>query len=135
MTIVDILKQGVKFTNADDTAKEMLADFKDHKVGMKLDAEEITVVVKDGVVSLESGIRDDCHAVMSMKIADMCGAIDNSFDLMEIREKGELLKGDMADPNIAVHFMATFPFFDTMVRFYEDDSEFKKQVDDLKSSL
>jgi hypothetical protein len=31
--------------------------------------------------------------------------------------------------------MATFPFFDAMVRFYEDDPEFKKQVDELKSSL
>ena len=135
MTIVDILKRGVEFTNADDTAREMLADFKDHKVGMKLDAEDVTVVVKDGVVSLENGIRDDCHAVISMKTVDMCGAIDNSFDLMEIREKGELIKGEMTDPNIPVHFMATFPFFDAMVRFYEDDPEFKKQVDELKSSL
>ena len=135
MTIADILKRGVEFTNADDTAGEMLDDFKDHKVGMKLDAEDVTFVVKDGVVSLENGIRDDCHAVISMKTIDMCGAIDNSFDLMEIREKGELIKGEMTDPNIAVHFMATFPFFDAMVRLYEDDAEFKKQVDELKSSL
>ena len=134
MTIVDILKRGVEITNADEIAREMLADFRDHKVGMKLGEEEITLVVKDSVVALEDGIRDDCHAVISMSVVNMCGAIDNSFDLMEIKDKGELIKGEMTDPNMPVHFMATFPFFDAMVRLYEDDPDFKKQVDELKSN-
>ena len=134
MTITDILKQGIDFSNADVTAQDMMADFTDHRVGMKLDSEEVTIVVKDSVYSLENGIRDDCHAVMRMSTADMCGAIDNSYDLMEIREKGELLKGDATDPSMAVHFMSTFPLFDAMVRLYEEDNEFKKQVDEIKSS-
>ncbi len=136
MTVVDVLQRGVAFANSDDTTKEMLADFKDHRVGMKLDNVELTMVVKDGVVSIENGMQlDNCHAAMKMKTVDVCGAIDNSFDLMEIREKGELLKGDPTDMNIAVHFMATFPYFDAMVRLYQEDSEFKKMVDQVKSSL
>ena len=135
MTILDIMKKGVGFTNTDETASEMLTDFKDHKVGIKLDDEEVTLVVKYSRVSLEIGIRDDCHAAFKMKTVDVCGAIDNSFDLMEIREKGEIIKGDMKDPNIAVHFMATFPFFDAMVRLYKHDLEFKRQVDEVKSFL
>jgi hypothetical protein len=136
MTIIDVLQKGVAFANADATTKEMLADFKDHRVGMKLDREEITMVVKDGVVSVEDGMQlDNCHAAMQMKTVDVCGAIDNSFDLMEIREKGHLLKGDPTDMNIAVHFMATFPYFDAMVRLYQDDAEFKTMVDGVKSAL
>ena len=135
MTIVDVLKRGAGYTNTDEAAKEMLADFSDHKVGMKLDNAEVTMVVKDGEVAIEDGMRDDCHAAMKMKDSDVCGAIDDSFDLMEIREKGEIIKGDMNDPNIAVHFMATFPLFDAMVRLYEDDPEFKNMVDDVKSSV
>jgi hypothetical protein len=37
--------------------------------------------------------------------------------------------------NIAVHFMATFPYFDAMVRLYQDDAAFKKMVDDYKATL
>ena len=111
----------------------MLADFKDHKIGIKLDDQDVTLVVADSVVSLEEGIRDDCHAIIKLSTADMCGAIDNSYDLMDIRTKGEIVKGDMADPDLPVHFMATFPFFDAMVRLYEEEGEFKKQVDDLIS--
>ena len=135
MSVVDVLKKGVEFTNADETAKGMMVDFKDHKVGLKLDADEITQVVKDGIISLEEGIREDCHVVLKMKTVDLCGAIDNSFDLMEIKDKGEIVKGDIKDPNLPVHLMATFPFFDAMVRLYESDEEFKKQVDEIKSSL
>ena len=135
MSVVDVLKRGVAFTNADETAKGMMVDFKDHKVGLKLDADEITQVVKDGVISLEEGVREDCHVVLKMKTVDLCGAIDNSFDLMEIKDKGEIVKGDITDPNLPVHLMATFPFFDAMVRLYESDEEFKKQVDEIKSSL
>jgi hypothetical protein len=113
----------------------MMADFKDHRVGIKLDADEITLVVKDGVISLENNIREDCHASLRMKTIDLCGAIDNSFDLMEIREKGEIIKGDITDPNLPVHLMAIFPFFDAMVRMYQNEAEFKKLVDTVKSSL
>ena len=135
MSVVDVLKRGVEFTNADETAKGMMVDFKDHKVGFKLDADEVTQVVKDGIIFLEEGIREDCHVVLKMKTVDLCGAIDNSFDLMEIKDKGEIVKGDIKDPNLPVHLMATFPFFDAMVRLYESDEEFKKQVDEIKSSL
>jgi len=136
MTIVDILQKGLEFANSDEMTKEMLADFKDHRVGMKFDKEEITMVVKDGVASIEDGMNlDNCHAAMNMPAMDMCGAIDNSFDLLEIREKGKLLKGDPRDMSIAVHFMATFPCFDAMVRLYQDDAEFKKMVDDYKAAL
>lgn len=136
MTIIDILQKGVAFANTDETTMEMLADFKDHRVGLKLDREELTMVVKDGVVSLENGMQmDNCHAAMTMKTVDICGAIDNSYDLMEIRDKSKLIKGDPTDMNIAVHFMATFPYFDAMVRQYQDDAEFKKIVDDYKATL
>ena len=135
MSIVDILNKGVEFTNTDVAAQEMLADFTNHKVGMKIGEEEVTLVVKDSVVSLDQGIREDCDAVMALSTVDMCGAIDDSYDLMEIKDKGEILKGDPTDSAIAVHFMATFPYFDAMVRLYEDNEGFKKQVDDLKSSL
>ena len=135
MAITDVLQQGILFTNADPAAQEMLADFKDHKVGVKLDTTEVTIVIQDGIVSLETGMREDCHAAMKMTDFDLCGAIDNSYDLMEIREKGEIIKGDRTDPNTAVHFMALFPFFDAMVRLYADDQEFKKAVDTLKASL
>jgi hypothetical protein len=135
MSVDAILKRGIEFTNNDETAKDMMADFEDHRVGMKLDKEEITLVVKDGTISLENGIREDCHASMRMKTVDLCGAIDNSFDLMEMREKGEMIKGDITDPNLPVHLMAIFPFFDAMVRLYQDDAEFKKLVDTVKSSL
>jgi|GEM_PF-582032 len=136
MNIIDILQKGVAFANTDETTREMLADFKDHRVGMKLDKDELTMVVKDGVISLENNMQlDNCHAAMNMKTVDVCGAIDNSFDLMEIREKGTLLKGDPKDMSIAVHFMATFPYFDAMVRLYQDDSAFKKMVDDYKATL
>jgi len=135
MSIMDILKKGADFTNGDEAAKGMMADFNDHKVGLQLDADEFTQVVKDGSLSLEEGIRDDCHVVLKMKTVDLCSAIDNTFDLMEIKDKGELVKGDMADPNVPVHLMATFPFFDAMVRLYESDAEFKKRVDEIKSSL
>ena len=135
MSVMDVLKRGADFTNADEMAQGMMVDFKDHKVGMQLDADEVTQVVKDGVLSLEEGIREDCHVVLKMKTEDLCSAIDNTFDLMEIKDKGELVKGDMTDPNVPVHLMATFPFFDAMVRLYESDDAFKKQVDEVKSSL
>ena len=135
MSVREILKKGADFTNGDEAAKGMMADFNDHKVGLQLDADEFTQVVKDGALSLEDGIRDDCHVVLKMKTVDLCSAIDNTFDLMEIKDKGELVKGDMTDPNVPVHLMATFPYFDAMVRLYESDPEFKKQVDEVKSSL
>ncbi len=135
MSVMEMLAAGAAFTNADETAQGMMADFKDHKVGLQLDADEITQVVKDGRLSLEKGIRDDCHVVLKLKTVDLCSAIDNTFDLMEIKDKGELLKGDMTDPNVPVHLMATFPFFDAMVRLYESDAGFKNMVDELKSSL
>lgn len=135
MSAVDILKKGVAFTNADEAAQEMLADFTDHKVGMKIGEEEMTLVVKDSVVSLEPGIREDCHAVMGLSPIDLCGAIDDSYDLMEIKDKGEMIKGDAKDPAIAVHFMATFPLFDAMVRLYESDDAFERLVKDFKTSL
>ena len=134
MNIVDILKQGADYTNTDEAAKEMLADFTNHKVGMQFDTAAITLIVKDGAVSIEEGIREDCDAAMQMSTVNVCGAIDNSYDLMEIKDKGELIKGDMTDPNTAVHFMATFPYFDAMVRLYEDDEAFKKEVDAVKAS-
>jgi hypothetical protein len=132
---MEMLAAGAAFTNADETAQGMMADFKDHKVGLKLDADECTQVVKDGRLSLEPGIRDDCHVVLQLKTEDLCSAIDNTFDLMEIKDKGKLLKGDMTDPNVPVHLMATFPFFDAMVRLYEADLRFKKMVDEVKSTL
>ena len=135
MSVMDVLKRGADFTNADEMAQGMMVDFKDHKVGLQLDADEVTQVVTDGVLSLEEGIREDCHVVLKMKTVDLCSAIDNTFDLMEIKDKGELVKGDMTDPNVPVHLMATFPFFDAMVRLYESDDVFKKQVDEVKSSL
>jgi len=135
MSVMDMLRRGAEYTNTDETAQGMMADFKDHKIGMKLDADDVTQVIKDGRISLEDGKREDCHVVMKMKTVDLCGAIDNSFDLMEIREKGEIIKGDITDPNLPVHFMATFPFFDAMVRFYESDPEFKKQVDEAKTPV
>jgi hypothetical protein len=134
MSVIDVLKRGVAFANTDEAAKEMLADFKDHKVGMSFDGTELTVVIRDGAVSLEPGMRPDCHAAMQMKTVDLCGAIDNSYDLMEIREKGVIIKGDAKDPNTAVHFMALFPFFDGMVRLYGEDPEFQKLVDACRSS-
>ena len=135
MAIVNVLQQGIGFANSDPAAQEMLADFKDHKVGMKLDNDEVTIVIKDGTVLLENGMRDDCHAAMKMKDFDLLEAIDNSYDLMEIKDKGEIIKGDRADRNTAVHFMALFPFFDAMVRLYADDPEFKQTVDALKATL
>ena len=135
MTIIDMLSEGVAVTNKDEAAGEMLADFTDHKVGMQLEESAVTIVVSDGAVALEQGIRADCHAVMKLSAVDLCEAIDNSCDLMEIREKGELLKGDINDPGIAVHFMATFPLFDAMVRYYEENEDFKHRVDTLKKSL
>jgi len=134
MAMIDVLQKGVLFTNSDPAAREMLADFTDHKVGMKLDGEELTIIIKDGTVMLESGTREDCHAAMGMATRDLCEAIDNSYDLMEIREKGEILKGDKTDPNTAVHFMALFPYFDAMVRLYEQDQEFKNAVDAVKAA-
>lgn len=135
MTIIDILNKGIAFTNSDPAAKEMMVDFKDHKVGMKMDVAEVTLVIKDSLMALEQGIRPDCHTAMQIKATDVCGAIDNSFDLMEIRDKGVIIKGDKTDPNIAVHFMATFPFFDAMVRLYGENQEFKNMVDVVKASL
>ncbi len=134
MSIIDVLKRGIEYANSDETAKQMMVDFKDHKVGISLDSDEITLVVKDGVISLETGIRDDCHAAMKMKTVDFCGAIDNSYDLMEMKDKGELTKGEMTDPSLPVHLMAIFPFFDAMVRLYEEDENFKNQVDKVKPS-
>ena len=119
MDIMQILQRGAEFTNTDAAALEMLEDFKDHKVGMVLDQTGVTLVVQDSRVAIQEGVRDDCHVAMKMSVRDICEAIDNSYDLMEIREKGELIKGDMTDPNTAVHCMATFPFFDAMVRLYE----------------
>lgn len=134
MGIVDILNTAIEFTNSDEAAQEMLADFTDHKVGMKIGEDEVTLVVKDSVVSLNQGIREDCDAVMALSLLDMCGAIDDSYDLMEIKDKGEILKGDPKDPGIAVHFMATFPFFDAMVRLYQEDAGFQKAVDEIKAA-
>lgn len=54
---------------------------------------------------------------------------------MDIKDNAELIKGDLADPDVPVHFMATFPFFDAMVRYYEEDSTFKQNVDAVKASL
>lgn len=135
MSVMEMLEKGAAFTNSDETAQGMMKDFKDHKVGMKLDADELTQVVREGRLFLERGIREDCHVVLKMKTADLCRAIDNTFDLMEIKDKGELIKGDVTDPAVPVHLMATFPFFDAMVRLYEGDSGFRKLVDDVKASL
>ena len=71
MAVMDVLKRGADFTNADETAKGMMVDFKDHKVGLQLDADEVTQVVKDGILSLEEGIREDCHVVLKMKTVDL----------------------------------------------------------------
>ena len=133
MSLIEVLQAGIAFTNQDESAQEMLADFTDHRVGMKIGDTELTLVVKDGTVSIEDGIREDCHAAMGLSVTNLCGAIDDSYDLMEIRDKGEILKGDSKDSSIAVHFMATFPFFDAMVRLYQEDDAFRKSVDELKA--
>jgi hypothetical protein len=135
MAMIDVLQKGVLFANSDPAAQEMLADFTDHKVGMKLDGQEMTIIIKDGKVMLESGTRGDCHAAMGMTTKDLCEAIDNSYDLMEIKDKGDIIKGDRTDRNTAVHFMALFPFFDAMVRLYAGNPDFKKTVDGLKATL
>ena len=135
MALLDVLKSGIEQTNKDETALEMLADFNDHRVGMMVSGTDITLIVKEGKVSLEEGIREDSHAVMKLGADIVCGAIDNSVDLLDIKDEGELVKGDMADPDLPVHFMATFPFFDAMVRYYEEDSTFKQNVDAVKASL
>ena len=135
MALLDILKSGIEQTNKDEISLEMLADFSDHKVGMIIGDIEITLIVKDGKVSLEEGIRDDSHVVMKLGADIFCGAIDNSIDLLDIKDEGELVKGDMSDPDVPVHFMATFPLFDSMVRFYEEDITFKQNVDAVKASL
>ncbi|MEI6125007.1 MAG: hypothetical protein WCQ99_00500 [Pseudomonadota bacterium] len=59
MAIIEVLKQGIAFSNKDAAAQEMLADFKDHRIGMVMDAQEVTLVIKDGIMSLESGMRED----------------------------------------------------------------------------
>jgi len=130
VSVLDVLKSGVAFTNADETAKEMLADFKDHKIGMRFDGDDLTVVIADGLVAIDQGLRPDCHVAIQMKTADLCGAINNSYDLMEMREKGTIIKGDAKDPQTAVHFMALFPVFDSMVRLYGQDRVFQQLVDD-----
>ena len=135
MALFDILKKGIDYTNKDETAQGMMADFKDHKVGVKFDDCDITLVVKDGLISFEKGVREDCDACLRLQTADLCGAIDNSFDLLEIREKGELVKGDIKDPNLPVHLMAIFPFFDAMVRLYEEEADFRGDVDAVKAAL
>lgn len=135
MSVMEMLEKGAAFTNSDETAQGMMTDFKDHKVGMQLDADQFTQVVKDGKLYLEAGIRQDCHVVLKMKTVDLCSAIDNTFDLMEIKDKGQLIKGDVTDPTVPVHLMATFPFFDAMVRLYEADAGFKRLVDEIKASL
>ena len=58
MSVMDVLKKGADYTNVDETAKGMMADFNDHKVGLQLDADEVTQVVKDGALSLEEGVRE-----------------------------------------------------------------------------
>ncbi len=135
MTILDVLKSGLERTNKDEISLEMLADFSDHKVGMMIGDTEITLLVKDGKASIEEGVLADSHVVMKLGADVVCGAIDNSIDLMDIKDEGELVKGDMSDPDVPVHFMATFPFFDAMVRYYEEDSTFKQNVDAVKASL
>ena len=56
-------------------------------------------------------------------------------NLVDERDHVALVKGDLTDPDVPVHFMATFPFFDAMVRYYEEDSTFKQNVDAVKASL
>jgi len=135
MKILDVLKSGVEQTNKDEISLEMLADFSNHKVGMMVGDTEITLIVKDGKASIVEGVLADSHVVMKIGVDVVCGSIDNSIDLMEIKDNAELVKGDMSDPDVPVHFMATFPFFDAMVRYYEDDSTFKQNVDAVKASL
>jgi hypothetical protein len=135
MTILDILKSGIEQTNKDETSLEMLADFSNHKVGMMVGDTEITLIVKDGKVSIEEGVLADSHVVMKIGADVVCGSIDNSIDLMDIKDNAELVKGDMSDPDVPVHFMATFPFFDAMVRYYQEDRTFKQNVDSVKTSL
>jgi len=135
MSIVDILQKGVAFSNADAAARAMLADFQDNRVGIQLDGGAVTLVIRNGVISLDAGMREDCHAAIRLKDIDMCGAIDDSFDLLEIRDRGEIIKGDRADPNLPVHFMAIFPLFEAMVRMYEQGGVFKNEVDALKASI
>ena len=135
MILLDVLKSGIEQTNKDEISLEMLADFNDHKVGMMIGDTEITLIVKDGKASIDEGVRADSHVIMKIGADKVCGAIDNSIDLMDIKDHGELVKGDMADPDVPVHFMATFPFFDAMVRYYEEDSIFKQNVDAVKASL
>jgi hypothetical protein len=135
MALLDILKSGIEQTNKDEISLEMLADFDDHRVGMIISSTDVTLIVKEGKVSLEEGIREDSHVVMKLGADIVCGAIDNSIDLLDIKDEGELVKGDISDPDVPVHFMATFPFFDAMVRYYEEDSTFKQNVDEVKASL
>ena len=135
MTILDVLKSGLERTNKDGISLEMLADFSDHKVGMMIGDTEITLIVKDGKASIEGGVLADSHVVMKIGPDVVCGSIDNSIDLMDIKDMAELVKGDLADPDVPVHFMASFPFFDAMVRYYEEDSTFKQNVDAVKASL
>jgi hypothetical protein len=135
MTILDVLKSGIEQTNKDEISLEMLADFSNHKIGMMIGDTEITLIVKDGKASIEEGVLADSHVVMKIGADVVCGSIDNSIDLMDIKGNAELVKGDLNDPDVPVHFMATFPFFDAMVRYYEEDSTFKQNVDAVKASL
>jgi len=135
MGLTEIMEKGAIFANKDETISDILRDFHDHKVGMQFDHEEITIVIKDGAVSIEKGIRDDCNVVMKLSTENMCSMIDGTKDRAEIREEGEITKGDFSDPSLLVNFMAVSPYYDALMRLYEEDTEFKMSVDDLKASL
>jgi len=111
MTILDILKSGIEQTNKDEISLEMLADFSNHKVGMTVGDTEITLIVKDGKVSIEEGVLADSHVVMKIGADVVCGSIDNSIDLMDIKDNAELVKGDMSDPDVPVHFYGNLSVF------------------------
>lgn len=135
MGLKEVMKRGALFANKDESTRDILNEFKDHKVGMQFDQEEVTIVIKDGMVSIEGGIRPDCHVVMKLSTGNMCSMIDGTKDRAEIREEGEITKGDISDPSLLVNFMAVSPYYDALMRLYEEDPEFKRNVDDLKASL
>ncbi len=131
VSIFDILSKAAELANKDPKVQKEMAECDGDKVGFRFtDDTPVTVITNKGRLLVEPKERPDCQIVIELSAISLCDICDKTMSLMEIRDKGKIVKGELHD--LINHMFALLPWFEAMTRYYEENPEFKRLVDEKK---
>lgn len=127
--IIEIIAKGV------ESMSTVLPQEWDERIVVRLEDGAITITFKHGKVLLDQGDILDAESIIQLTNKRICEIIDGSIEFMTVwRELAEpsptdrtyILKGSGAK---------LFAMLDGLIKCYKSNTEFKKLLDDYKTSL